>query len=113
MKADEGLGGYRSIRGVYKNRYIGATKFFVNMELRYKFYEFSFANQDFYLAANFFYDFGRVWDEHDQTSGLANLHTGKGGGIHIAWNENFIVYAEMGFSQEAGSQLYIDIGYLF
>lgn len=113
FRIDEGVGGYRSIRGVYKNRYSGSAKFIMNMELRYRFYEFQFANQDFYLTANTFFDFGRVWHEEDVTGGLKNLHTGKGLGLHIGWNENFVVYAEMGFEKETGSQLYIDIGYIF
>ncbi len=113
FRIDEGVGGYRSIRGVYKNRYIGPTKFIMNMELRYRFYEFTLANQDFYLAANTFFDFGRVWHENDLKGGFTNMHTGKGAGVHIGWNENFIVYAEMAFSKESGSQLYIDIGFLF
>lgn len=113
MAADEGLGGCRSIRGVFKNRYIGTTKFFMNMEFRYRFYEFTVLNQDIYLATNIFYDFGRVWHEDDAEGGLKNLYNGKGIGIHIGWNENFIVYADLAFNKESGSQLYIDIGYLF
>jgi len=113
FKIDEGVGGYRSIRGVYKNRYVGPAKFIMNMELRYRFYEFQVFNQDFYLAANAFYDFGRVWHDSDLEGGLKNLHSGKGAGVHIGWNENFIVYAEMAFNKESGSQLYIDIGFLF
>jgi len=110
--ADEGVGGYRTLRGVFKNRYIGTTKLFMNMEFRYKFYEFSLFNQDFYLAGNLFCDAGRVWYDEPVNS-LKNLHIGKGAGLHIAWNENFIVYADMGHSTESGRQLYIDIGYLF
>ncbi len=112
-RADEGIGGYRTIRGQLKNRYLGTEKFFVNMELRYRFYDFSFLNQDFYLAANGFVDFGRVWHADDETGGMKNLKFGKGGGVHIGWNENFIVYGEIGFGHEAGAQLYVDIGYLF
>ncbi len=112
VKADEGLGGYRSLRGVFKNRYIGTTKVFMNMELRYKFYEFSMFNQNFYLAMNLFYDVGRVWYDKSLNN-LSNLHSGKGIGLHVAWNENFIVYGEIGYSKEAKSQLYIDIDYLF
>ena len=55
----------------------------------------------------------RVWHENDLKGDFTNLHTGKGGGVHIGWNENFIVYAEMAFNAESGSQLYIDIGFLF
>jgi len=112
VKADEGLGGYRSLRGVFKNRYIGTYKIFMNMELRYKFYEFSMLNQNFYLATNLFYNVGRVWYD-ESLNGLSNLHSGKGIGLHVAWNENFIVYGEIGYSKEAKSQLYIDIDYLF
>jgi outer membrane protein assembly factor BamA len=112
IMADEGLGGYRSIRGVYKNRYIGTTKFFMNMELRYRFYEFSLFNQDFYLATNIFCDLGRVWYDESIDS-IDNLHAGYGIGLHVGWNENFIFYGDLGFSKEAGSQLYVDIGYLF
>ena len=113
FRADEGIGGYRSIRGQFKNRYIGNAKFLLNTELRYRFYEFKIGKNDFYLTANGFFDLGRVWHAEDEEGGLQNLHTGKGLGLHIGWNENFIVYAEMGFSKEAKSQLYIDIGYLF
>jgi outer membrane protein assembly factor BamA len=113
VKADEGLGGYRSIRGQLKNRYIGPEKIFGNMELRYKFCDFSFLNQDFYLAASTFLDWGRVWHEDDEESGFKNLKFGKGVGIHLGWNENFIVYADLGYGHEVGSQLYVDVGYLF
>ncbi len=113
VRADEGIGGYRTIRGQLKNRYLGTEKAFMNLELRYKFYDFMFANQDFYLAGSVFYDVGRVWHEDDDTGGLKNLKDGKGVGLHIGWNENFIVYAEMGFGHEVGGQLYIDVGYLF
>lgn len=113
FRADEGIGGYRTIRGVFKNRYLGTGKLLVNMELRYRLFNFKLGKNDFYLAANGFFDWGRVWHKNDVSGGLSNLHTGKGGGLHLAWNENFIVYAEMGFSQEAGSQLYVDIGYLY
>lgn len=113
VKVDEGVGGYRTLRGQLKNRYLGKEKVFMNTELRYKFYDFVFLNQDFYLTASMFYDIGRVWHEEESESGLKNLKTGKGFGLHIGWNENFIFYAEMGFGPEAGSQLYMDVGYLF
>ncbi|MBN2281962.1 MAG: BamA/TamA family outer membrane protein [Candidatus Marinimicrobia bacterium] len=113
VNSDEGIGGYRTIRGQLKNRFIGDQKFMMNMELRYKFYEFSLLNQDFYLTVNGFYDFGRVWHDEDIEGGFKNFKDGKGLGLHVGWNENFIVFAEMAFGNEAGSQLYIDIGYIF
>lgn len=113
FRADEGLGGYRTIRGAFKNRYIGTSKLLLNLELRYRLLDFKIGKNDFYLATNGFFDCGRVWHKQDKKGGLSNLHAGKGIGLHLAWNENFIVYADMGFSKEAGSQLYVDIGYLY
>jgi len=114
-KIDEGLGGSKSIRGIFKNRFIGDTKFFMNTELRFKFLEFSGLGQDFYLATNAFCDFGKVWSDRDaeNKNDFANLHFGYGGGLHIGWNENFIVAVDAGTSEETGLQLYIGLGYLY
>jgi len=112
FKVNEGLGGSKSLRGVLKNRYLGQTKMFANLEIRYKFLEFSAAGQDFYLATNEFLDFGKVWGANDE-SDLSNFHLSYGAGLHIGWNENFIIAVDGGTSEETGLQLYIRLGYLF
>jgi len=112
FRSDEGLGGYRTIRGVYKNRYVGKKKFIGNFEVRYRFWEKQIFGQDVYTALNVFCDIGKVWAEEFEFD-FSNLHSGYGAGLRIGLNENFIVYAEMGFSKEAGGQLYLDLGYLF
>jgi len=85
---------------------------FANLEIRYKFLEFSAAGQDFYLATNEFLDFGKVWSDDDE-SDFSNIHISYGAGIHIGWNENFIIAVDGGTSDETGLQLYIGLGYLF
>ncbi len=85
VRTDEGLGGSRTICGILKNRYLGDEKLFVNMELRYRFYNFTFLKQDFYIALNTFYDFGRVWHDDDIEGGLKNFKIGKGFGLHIGY----------------------------
>jgi len=111
-KVDEGLGGSKSLRGVLKNRFIGKTKLFANLEVRFKFLEFSTLGQDFYLATNEYLDLGKVWDKKDK-SGFSDIHFGYGAGLHIGWNENFIVAVDCGTSKETGLQPYIGLGYLF
>ena len=111
-KVNEGLGGSKSLRGVLKNRYLGPTKMFANLEIRYKFLEFSAAGQDFYLATNEFLDLGKVWGDDDD-SDFSNIHISYGAGLHIGWNENFIIAVDGGTSDETGLQLYIGLGYLF
>ncbi len=112
FKVDEGLGGSKSLRGVLKNRFLGQTKFFANFEFRFRFLEFSAVGQDFYLATNEFVDLGKVWAEDDETD-FSNIHMGYGAGLHIGWNENFIIAVDGGTSNETGLQLYIGLGYLF
>jgi len=111
-KVEEGLGGSKSLRGVLKNRFLGDTKFFANLEFRFKFLEFSQFGQDFYLATNEFFDFGRVWSK-GECAGSSGLHYSYGAGLHIGWNENFIIAVDMGTSEETRVQPYIGLGYLF
>ncbi|MFH1251066.1 MAG: hypothetical protein V1715_08200, partial [bacterium] len=70
------------------------------------------AGQDFYLATNEFLDLGKVWGEDDE-SDFSNIHISYGAGLHIGWNENFIIAVDGGTSDETGLQLYIGLGYLF
>jgi outer membrane protein assembly factor BamA len=114
-KIDEGLGGSKSLRGILKSRYLGEMKAFANTEIRYRFLDFSAFNQDFYLATNVFFDFGKVWSDRDplNENNLKNLRYGYGAGLHIGWNENFIIAVDGGTSEETGLQLYIGLGFLY
>jgi outer membrane protein assembly factor BamA len=57
---NEGLGGLNSLRGVLRNRVVGAGVAWTNIELRYRFFNFKFLSQDWYLALNPFLDAGLV-----------------------------------------------------
>lgn len=56
----EGLGGAKTIRGVLRNRVIGDHIAYGNLELRWRFANFQFINQNFYLTFAPFLDFGKV-----------------------------------------------------
>ncbi|MCF7804926.1 MAG: outer membrane protein assembly factor [Candidatus Marinimicrobia bacterium] len=123
-KIEEGLGGAKSLRGILKNRIVGNSIGFTNLELRWKFYRGKLFGQNLYLALNGFVDAGRSFGEYGN-SVYQNTHDpyreesphiSYGGGFRIALNENFIVAADYGIAadpQDGTSGLYISLGYLF
>ena len=126
----EGLGGSKSLRGIYRNRIVGDGFFYGNAELRWKFVRFRFINNNFYLGLNGFFDFGQVTNkipvnpvlpsgvnEQDYFNfGEEKLHTSYGAGLKIAMNENFIISVDYGRAvrkQDGVSGTYITMNYLF
>jgi outer membrane protein assembly factor BamA len=122
--ASEGLGGSKSLRGILKNRIVGNSIGFGNLEVRWKFLRTKLAGQNLYLALNGFVDAGQVLSEYgnddyerlygsDEDQGL---HMSFGGGFRIALNENFIVAVDYGIAKDeldGNSGLYIGLGYLY
>ena len=127
---NEVLGGSGSLRGVLRNRVVGDGIAFGNFELRWKFVQFTLANQNFYLGVNMFFDTGMVIQKTEVNTGnvpgnelsdyfkkdAEKLHNSAGLGLKIAMNENFIVSVDYGKAfdaQDGTSGLYIGLGYLF
>jgi len=134
---NEGLGGAKTIRGIERNRVIGDGIVYSNFELRWQFWFFSFINQNWYMALSGFFDTGRVIqyinieDAVDNAEisypagenqsdyfdfGAENFHSGYGGGLHIAMNQNFIIAIDYGraLSKKDGtSGLYVGLNFLF
>ncbi|NQU87444.1 MAG: BamA/TamA family outer membrane protein [Mariniphaga sp.] len=128
----EGLGGSKSLRGIYRNSIIGDGFIYGNAELRWKFARFRFINNNFYLGLNGFVDFGKVTKELEVNTGnidtgaipetayfktdAEKIHTSYGAGLRIAMNENFIIsvdYGLAGSEQDGTSGMYIGLNYLF
>ena len=121
----EGLGGSKSLRGILKNRIVGKSVAFANLEARWKFYRTVIFNQNLYLALNGFMDAGKVLANQPiadggnpvgYPDGSDTLHKSFGGGLRIALNENFIVAVDKGFAGDEAdgtSGLYIGLGYLY
>lgn len=129
------VGGFRSVRGLLRNRVQGLDVAFGNVELRWQFARFQLWNQNIALGLNAFVDCATVTRsyptafkgkeeyraEYDRYFADAasndSLHTGYGGGLRFIMNRNFIVaceYALPANKQDAdGGSLYINIGYLF
>ncbi len=127
----DGLGGAKTVRGIFLNRIVGDGIAFSNFEFRWKFLKTVLWKQNIYLALNAFADGGMVVnkikiDENldispDLTSNFfvndaEKYHWAVGGGFRIAVNENFIVAADVGKAldkQDGKLGVYIGIGYLF
>jgi outer membrane protein assembly factor BamA len=60
--SSEGLGGSKSLRGIWRNRVVGDGIFYGNAELRWKAARFVFLKQNWYMGINGFADFGMVTD---------------------------------------------------
>jgi len=128
----EGLGGSKTLRGIWRNRVVGDGFFYGNAELRWKAVRFSFIKQNWYIGVNGFSDFGMVTDKikfnqpdltgtgYNQSDffndNAEKLHISAGLGIRIVINENFIVAVDLGkaFNEQDGHKgIYIGLNYLF
>lgn len=100
----DGLGGSKSVRGLIRNRLVADGVVYGNVEFRWKFVRFNFIKQQWYLALNPFFDFGRTVQNRlidvrnipptvNQSIyfdyGAESFHFAYGAGLHIAMNENF------------------------
>ena len=132
----DGIGGYRTVRGLMRDRVQGLDVGFFNAELRWKFVKFHLWKQNIYLGLNAFLDGGIVTRKYDMsyrgddndlvmrqeyekyinTSKSDGFHLAAGGGLRIAINQNFIIAVDyaMPFNKQDGKgSLYVNTGFLF
>jgi outer membrane protein assembly factor BamA len=129
---EEGLGGVRNLRGIFRNRIVGDGVAYGNFELRWKFWRFRLINQNFYFGLNTFLDAGSVInkieiEEKVETLNLADemdyfdfdsetLHVSYGLGLRMAMNQNFILavdYGKAADNRDGTSGFYVGLNYLF
>ena len=133
----DGIGGYRTVRGIMRDRIQGLDVGFLNAELRWKFVRFHLWKQNIYLGLNAFFDGGIVtrmynmsyrgeednpdmrqeYEKYVRTTPSDGFHAAAGGGFRIVINQNFIIAIDyaMPFNKQDGlkGSLYINTGYLF
>jgi outer membrane protein assembly factor BamA len=136
----EGLGGSKSLRGVWRNRVVGDGFFYGNAELRWKAVHFTFLKNPWYIGINGFSDFGMVtkkidvnvpttltYKKPDNTiitynktdffnPGAEQMHVSIGAGLRFVMNENFIIAVDYGRAfkdQDGGTGFYVGLNYLF
>jgi hypothetical protein len=129
---EEGLGGIRNLRGIPRNRVVGAGVAYGNAELRWKFLRTRLFNQNFYFGLNLFLDAGQVVQKNDikdkvEALNLADeldyfdfdseqLHVTYGTGLRVVMNQNFIIAVDWGMAadkRDGTSGLYVGLNYLF
>lgn len=136
----DGIGGYRTVRGLMRDRVQALDVAFYNVELRWRFVEFNLWKQNIALGLNAFSDGAYVTRNYDTSfrgdeinrpsydrymalsasnltkNGKDKPHITAGAGFRFIMNENFIVAVEYGMplnKQDGKGSLYINIGYLF
>jgi outer membrane protein assembly factor BamA len=137
----DGIGGYRTVRGIMRDRLQGLDVGFLNAEFRWKFARFHLWKQNVYLGLNAFFDGGIVtrnydnsfrpnvaegtpeyikmkddYDKYVNTANADKFHSAVGAGFRIVINQNFIIavdYAMPLNKQDGRSSVYVNTGYLF
>ena len=137
----DGMGGFRTVRGIMRNRVQGLDMATYNAELRWRFVQFTLWKQNIAFGLNVFSDGTMVTKGYDMSFGrdkemfaeaykeylaYKKLGTEKdrphitlGGGFRFIMNQNFIVCLEYGkpvgklAKQDGNGAFYINTGYLF
>ena len=135
MKADnDAFGGYNTVRGLMLNRVQGLHTGFYNVELRWRFINFSIFNQNIAFAVSGFNDGAHVFKPYgtlenktgkhqelykkfvDADRKKDGYHGSAGAGLRFIMNENFIIafeYARCFNKQDGNGAFYINTGFLF
>ena len=139
----DGMGGYRSVRGIMRNRVQGLDVVSYNAEFRWRFVSFPLWKQNIAFGLSLFSDGTMVTRERDMTfrgdeqyrqeyeeymalgSDTDRPHITVGAGLRFIMNQNFIVAFEYGLpvsrfssnpvikNQDGNGAFYINTGYLF
>lgn len=133
----DGFGGYRTLRGIMRNRIQGQAVCYFNTELRWKFLTVNVFKQELTFGANAFFDGGRVLKKYHTTipsylptdipfphpdqldmHGVEKFHLTAGGGLRFILNKNFIIAVDYGRAinrqdNGKGGSFYVNTGYLF
>jgi hypothetical protein len=105
-----GLGGFKSLRGYKRFRFVGRSMALFNLDLRWSFAEFLHEEDHFRFMVAGFLDVGRAWD--DVEFDFEDWKPGYGAGFRFAWNLATIVSVDVAFSNE-DSVFYVSFGHQF
>ena len=115
----DGVGGFRTLRGIMLNRIQGLHVSFFNTELRWRFCDFTLWRQNISLCASGFFEGGvavkpfnldynatgtatataaekELYGKYVDNGNPDRFHLSAGGGFRIIFNRNFIIAFELG-----------------
>lgn len=107
----EGLGGYQTLRGYQRARFVGRSMALASAELRWAFAEVDFLGSHFRLMAVGFADAGRAFEDSAEFH-LRNWRYGYGAAFRFSWNLSTVISFDYGLSRE-DSVFYVSIGHPF
>lgn len=107
----QGLGGFQTLRGFVRNRFIGPIGAGVSAEARWTFGEATVWGQHLSFKLAPFVDTGRVWDKVSDTS-FEDWEVAYGLGFRLAWQVSTVVSFDFGHSRE-GNAFYMELGHAF
>lgn len=106
----EGLGGFDTLRGYKRNRFVGRAMALANVELRWSFLEFEHDQDHFRFGLVGFVDAGRAYDAVQLD--LRDWRAGYGGGLRFTWNLSTVICVDVAFSDE-DNVFYVAFGHPF
>jgi hypothetical protein len=108
------FGGADVGRGIRVQRYLGKGRMVNMTELRWRFWSFELFAQRFALSTVGFVDAAIIADDIRKPTNVG-AQFGLGGALRIAWNENFVVRADVGTSpvENWSPSLYLTINHPF
>jgi hypothetical protein len=106
-----GLGGFRTLRGYSRHRFVGDNAALANLELRWSLAEWDAGRQNFRPMLVPFVDTGRIFDRVQDTT-LRRWRFGVGVGLRIVWNLSTIVGFDYAWSPERNA-IYFGIDHPF
>lgn len=115
----DGVGGFRTLRGIMLNRIQGLHTAFFNTELRWRIYDFRLWRQNISICASGFFEGGlavkpfnldynavgtatatadekALYSKYIDNSKRDNFHLSAGGGLRLIFNRNFVIACEWG-----------------
>ncbi len=108
------FGGQYTGRGVRSTGLLGKARFFGQNELRWTALSFKAADVPIDVTLLGFADVGYVAADFDQLfTDQAVLFVGEGAGLRLAFNKNFIIRVDKGWSSMDNGGLYINVNNLF
>ena len=108
----EGLGGSGSLRGLPRDRYLGAAKLVANFEVRSRAVRLTVFHRPLDLWGVAFFDAGRVWAHVAGDGPWWHFHYGRGLGVRVAYVEDFVVRLDYAFS-EGNTAFYATLNQMF
>jgi hypothetical protein len=106
----EGLGGFNTIRGFKRKRFVGDSAVVANGELRWSFTEWEVWGQHLRPMLVPFVDAGRAYD--GIKLGFDGWKSSYGAGFRLAWNLSTIISFDYAFSDESRI-FYLELGQAF